>query len=138
MIDALADPGPSFPIVGRAKDSARKGRQRIALHSRKNAPANGGECGYVDGEEVGEEGGYIIGDFHLRPGQPIVGRAKHGLLTDACEKCSPDCGERCDTLRSIDLSQIYSFPAFSLVGRAEDDVTSSGEERIAMSEENVD
>src|SRR5882672_3375882 len=124
--DVLVDEGPIFHIVGRAKDSARNGHMRLALRSRKKAPADGGE------------GGYISEESHRRPVQPIVGRAKYVSSTGACEKCFPNCGKRCDEWKLIDLSQIYAFPALSLIGRAEDTLISSGEEIIAMAEESFD
>src|SRR5262245_62928510 len=107
MSDALADPGPSFPIVGRAMDSARNGHMRIALRSRKKVPANGGECGYVDGYAAGEDGGYIFGNFHLRPGKPVVGRAKYGFPAGACEKCFTNCGKRCEDRKSTRLNSSH-------------------------------
>src|SRR5688572_28161779 len=129
---SIADPGPIFPIVGRAMDSARHGRMRTALRSRKKAPANGGQGGYVDGYVALEEGGYIFGNFHPRPGQPVVCRAKHGLITGARENGSPNRCKRCDVWKLIAPSQIYAFPALSMIGRAEDALISSGEEIIAM------
>src|SRR5262245_9097152 len=119
-------------------DPARNGHMRLALRSRKKTPAIGGEGGYGDRYFALQEGGYIFGNFHPRPGQPVVGRAKHGLITVARENGSSNCCKRCDVRKLIDLSQIYAFPALSLIGRAEEGVISSGEERIAMAEENLD
>ena len=113
---------------------------RIALRCRKKAPANGGEGGYGEGGEgvyvFVEEGGYIFGNLHHRPGQPVVVRAKHGPGAGARENGSPNRCKRCDGW--IGLWQIYSFPALSLIGRAEDAVMSSGEKIIAMAEESFD
>jgi hypothetical protein len=102
---------------------------RLALGSRNKAPANGGEGGYGDGEE----GSSIFSNFHARPGQPVVGRAKYGPGAGARENGSPNYCKRCEVW--ISLRQIYALPALSLIGRAENAIISSGEEIIAMAEE---
>jgi len=99
---------------------------RLAPRSRKKAPADGGE------------GRYISEEFHRRPVQPIIGRAKYVSSTGTREKCFPNCSKRCDGWILIDLSQIYAFPALSLIGREENAAISSGKEIIAMAEEKVD